>query len=146
MATHIKNIISEVITQEENWQLNLITHWSDIIGDLKAHASLEIISKTGTIVIGVDNSSWMHELSMLSNILIKKINKYLKQDVIKKIRFKLTEKNNQKIRKKIKEVKKFELKKIELNARQERALTKIKDPELNEQLVKFLQKCQNYGK
>ena len=79
-------------------------------------------------------------------IINGKINKYLKQDVIKKVRFKLTEKNNQKIRKKRKEVKQFSLKKIELNARQERALTKIKDPERNEQLVKFLQKCQNYGK
>lgn len=139
MAMHIKNLLQHFITKEDNWRGYLMANWSTILGTLKDHVSLEKIYDD-TIVLGVNNSSWMHELHMLSGMLINKINQHLPEPRIKKIRFKFIEKKEQK------KFKRFERRylpeiKITLNVRQEKALSQLKDEQMSEYLTKYLAKC-----
>lgn len=147
MANQLKTLLSNVLKNQNNPKIKLITNWNQIIGQLKGHVSLEKILKNGTIILGVESSSWMHELNMFSNVLIKNINKHLEDQIVKKIRFKLISKEkNIKIKnyKKNTKIKNKINLNLNLNIRQEKALEKIKDPELTFQLKNYLEKCQNY--
>ncbi len=58
---------------EQDWQLKLRAEWSTIMGDLSSRARLERIIDT-TVVIGVYDSHWMHELHALSRMILARIN------------------------------------------------------------------------
>lgn len=149
MANHIKNILDTLLNKEANWQAFLISNWQTIIGNLKNHVCLERVYED-TIILGVNNSSWMHELYMLSDMLKQKINSHFKKPHIQKIRFKLINKKefHSTLSKSISGksyqnngLKTIPTEKIKLNFQQERALDKIKDKELSEFLKIYLQKC-----
>lgn len=136
------NKIAEQILQanpSQSLYLKLHRDWELIFGKLNSKVKLEKVDKH-TITLSVTDSSWMQELHLLSNVLIDKINKYLKETVIKKIKLKITE--DKKIKKQnIKQEQTIILKPIKLNSRESLALDKIEDKELAKQLKKFLIKC-----
>lgn len=115
----------------------LIRDWGKIFGNLKDKVRLEKAYKH-TIVLGVEDSSWMHELHLLSNILIDKINEHLPEPQVKKISFRITE---FKKRKKPSIQKEVELKDVRIENRETFALKKIEDSDLATELKKFLIKC-----
>ena len=115
----------------------LIKDWSKIFGKLKDKVRLERAYKH-TIVLGVADSSWMHELNLLSNILIDKINNHLQEPLVKKIRLKISE---IKPKKKPPSKNKIEIKEVKINNKEILALKKITDKELAKELKNFLIKC-----
>ena len=139
MSVEIKSILSNFVNQNKNWEIYLISHWKDIMGKLKDHATLEKVEKD-TLIISVTSSSWLQELYLLSNVLIKQINSKLPAPYVKKLKFKLEQKKKFKMRAKS-DVKKLKFENIKLSQREEFALKKIKDEELSNQLKKFLIKC-----
>lgn len=143
MPKEIKSLVNVFLNQEDNWKLYLISNWKNIIGKLKDHATLEKIEKD-TLIISVDNSSWLQELYLLSNMLIRKINSNLPEPYIKKLRFKLCDKKQFAPRKKTEQKNvSFQAK---LNRKEEFALNQIEDKDLSENLKKFLIKCKNTNK
>jgi len=148
MAKHIKNLLGSFLQRDDNWQGFLIANWNNIVGNLKDHVSLEYI-KGDTIILGVNNSSWMNELYMLSDMLKDKINAKLEKPYIQKIRFKFRDKR---------EIKNFSyanvkknilvVQKIKLNFRQEKALERLslKDKELSLSLENYFYRCCANGK
>ena len=83
----------------------------------------------------------MQELYLLSKLILKKINKDLDSPRIETIRFQCLEKKKEK--KEVFQEKVIAIKKqIPLNSHQAKALSKINDQELSQELEKFLQKCQ----
>jgi hypothetical protein len=152
MAQQLKNLLRSVFKQE-NWKLELLSCWDSIVGNLADKMRLEKIEGS-TLHIGVYQSSWMHELYLLSNVLKKTINTKLGKPYIKNIRLKYVEKksledqastkscadqitanNNHKSRMKV------IYKPIVLNRKEEHALTKVKDDDLKNALHKFLSRC-----
>lgn len=69
------------------WQQQLIKNWHTTVGDLAHKMTLEKIDGS-TLIIGVYDAAWMQELSLLSSLLIKKINKSLGEQHITALRFK----------------------------------------------------------
>jgi len=139
MAQQLKNILRSVFKQE-NWKLQLLSSWDSVVGNLADKMRLEKI-EGATLHIGVYQSSWMHELYLLSNVLKKSINTKLGKPYIQHIRLKYVEKNEEKKVKKIVIAKKIIYKPITLSTNEEYALTKVKDEELKNALHNFLSRC-----
>jgi hypothetical protein len=115
----------------------LIRDWGKIFGKLKNKIRLERAYKH-TIVLGVTDSSWMHEMHLLSNILIDKINNHLEKPLVKHIKLQISEPK----RKKPQPVKnKVELKTVKVSSKETLALKNISDKELAKELENFLIKC-----
>lgn len=139
MTKEIKNIISTILSGQDDWKIKLIQNWPEIIGQLNSKVILEKINHD-SLVIGVYDSCWLQELYLLSPILLKKINIKLETQCFKRLRFKQVD---AKIYKKIEKQKPIDYKNIvvTLTNREEKALEKIKDADLSIALKDFLVRC-----
>lgn len=143
MAIPVKNILDSIIAQQADWRLILLQKWDTIVGGLKTRIRLEKIYDN-TLVIGVYEAHWMQELFLLSRVITSSINVALGQPRITHLRFKLVEekKRPQRIKKNIRAIK--PLSPVILNEKQQSALHKIEDQQLQEALTNFLARC-NYN-
>src|SRR3990167_1727012 len=134
----ISDLLSRIVDVKSSQSLYpiLLRDWDKIFGKLKNKIRLEEI-KRGTIVLCAYDSTWLHELNMLSEVLLQKINSHLPEPNIKKIKLKLCAKKACKI-----EEKKPDKKNIQVNLRPHelKALKKIDDPELAIQLKQYLKR------
>ena len=139
---HIKNIVTEIIKSsnpEKSWKATIMQNWQEIMGSLAVKIFIEKITND-TIVLGVTDSCWMQELHMLSDVLKTKINQSLDKPYIKTLQFKYSSKKIRLI-KKIKSNIPVPCESKPLTPEEEQALLKIKDNELSQFLMRFLQKC-----
>jgi hypothetical protein len=139
MTKNIKSILTALIAPNESWKFQLLTAWPKIIGPINNAVTIEKITED-TLVISVNDSCWLQELYLLSDLLIKTINENLDQPRIKHLRFKQAGHHKKKatIRQ---TVKKKELKTVVLSTRERIALKQIDDPALKDALEKFLIRC-----
>jgi predicted nucleic acid-binding Zn ribbon protein len=89
LGTIINKLVGDSEIGKKIKRYNIFNHWSDIVG-------IEIGKKTkpeklykGLLYISVANSTWANELSLMTEQLIKKINTYIGEPLVKGIRFKL---------------------------------------------------------
>ncbi len=129
------------VFKNENWKVKLLSEWETITGNLADKMRLEKIDDQ-TLIIGVYQSSWMHELYLLSNVLKKTINNHLGYDHVKHLRFKSAAKKNTEKKVAKKETKEEKPRKqITLSKHEQEALGAVKDPELKTALHNFLSRC-----
>lgn len=142
MAILFKHFINNFLTNNNNdsWEKKLLKEWDQVVGNLNTRICLQKIQKE-TLVIGVYESHWMQELYLLSDLLINKINSYLGEKKVNKLRFKLINKNKKVYNKIFYKNKNTDVPKIKLNQKQERALVKIQDRQLKQVLTDFLACC-----
>jgi hypothetical protein len=139
MTKNIKDLLSSILQETDNWKIQLLSSWQTIFGDLSTKVHLEKIHED-TLVLGVFDSCWLQELYLLTPVLLKSINKTLDQPRIKQLRFKTIG---------IKKAKKQSLPhKMKMNTQEKifsvaehSALQKLKDPELSNVLKKYLLRC-----
>ncbi len=135
----LKDLLSN--TFQATWKTKLLTEWPTIMGNLKDQVTLEKIYDDN-LVLGVRDTSWLHELYMLSPVLIKSINAHLEKPYIKTIRLKQST-----------ATKKKELipepapvshasKPLLLHTKDHKALASIKDDSLKNVIKTFLHRCQ----
>lgn len=135
----LKSFLDASFINSNSWQFKLASQWSCLVGNLANIMSLEKIYGT-TIIVGVYEQSWMHELYMLSSMIIKTINENLEGSKIDKIQFKLaTRKKN--IESKKMNISQINTMVVSLNKQEELALSCIKDVELRQSLQLFLMSC-----
>ena len=140
MAQSVKSLVQNIFANQDNWKIQLLKNWPDILGHLNTKVHLEKI-EDDCLVLGVSDSCWMQELYMLSPLLLATINKKLDAPRIKSLRFKKVG-----IRKQI--TKRAPKRRFDsfvtkpLTPKEERALTHIKDPELSASIKDFLRRCQ----
>jgi hypothetical protein len=73
----LTHLLDQLLSRAQaDWQIKLRAEWSTIMGDLSRRARLERINDT-TVVIGVYDSHWMHELHALSRMMLQRINSAL---------------------------------------------------------------------
>lgn len=138
MAQHIKNFLKQFVSKSD-WKLDLIAKWPTIIGTLNDKVTLEHVDET-SITLGVNNSSWMQELYLLSPMLRDIINKHLDKPRIKDIRFKnVTFKSKDIPLPTLPSHKKN--KPVRLSNKELETLNKINDSELRNVLKQFLIRC-----
>lgn len=140
MTKHIKSIIETIITDQGNWKLQLLTQWPTIMGNVKTKVNLEKINND-SLVLGVTDSCWLQELYMLSPLLIEAINKKLDYPRIKTLRFKKTGVTKRVQKKERSGTQPRYLKQITILPHEHKALTCIKDPDLQKALENFLRRC-----
>ena len=140
MSKHIKEFMESVLPTD-NWKVQLLINWPIIMGDLKNHVILEKINEN-SLILGAFNSSWMHELYLLSPVLIATINKHLGQARIKFIRFKLAHITKTKQPKSGSTTNKTLTQPLRLSTKEQTALADITDEELRSALKNFLVRCQ----
>ena len=145
MAKHVKDCLSDILSTSD-WKAKLLAHWPQVIGDLNEHVQLEKI-QDHQLVLGVYNSSWMHELYMLSPYIMDKINEQLDMPRIKNISFKMASpKRTKKYSWSFKKNYKIDMPKRELSVRELKALGVIQDEQLAQSLKLFLQRCDYVNK
>ena len=67
---------------------NIFNRWEEIVGaEIYKKTKPERITR-GILYISVTTSTWANELSLMSGQLIKKINSFIGEEVVKSIRFK----------------------------------------------------------
>jgi len=139
MAKDIKQIINRILNPKNNWKIELLRDWPNIVGNLKNKVHIDKI-KGDTLTLAVCDSCLLQELYLLSPILLKTINEKLENITIKKLRFKQMGIKKTKNRKKHKN-RRHHKETIELSAIETITLKKIKDPDLEKALKKFLVRC-----
>jgi len=85
----IENFIKEKAPQNISIQTKLLTEWPKIISKSAALKTKPVLIKDKILVVVVSNSSWLHQLTMDKNKILKKISKIADKEVIKDIRFKI---------------------------------------------------------
>ncbi len=144
MTRHIRENITALLAPEQEWHLELLTNWNNIMGTLSDKVRLEKI-QGNTLILGVFDSSWMQELFLLSRVLIQTINKQLSQPYVKELKFKAaahkkaTAKNTYQPQSSIKKTKKPER---ALSQQELQALEKIADEQLRSVLREYLIHCE----
>lgn len=142
---HVKNFlpnIKNVSFDEKKWKLNLMQQWNSIMGALVSKVSIRKIY-ADSITLNVSDSSWMHELYLLSGLIREKINAALDKPRIETVRFyyaahQTKSKRNSHV---IPNVIEEPAQEVTLSSKHAKALEKITDPELSKALTRLLKKC-----
>ncbi len=146
MAVLLKDLVPLVIDVKSDWRSVLLKNWNTIVRSLATRVRLEKVTHD-MIIVGVYESHWMHELYLLSPVLIDSVNDFLGKPYIKQVRFKLVEEktlpSHYKAREKQPHLKNgFMEREVTLTTNQKGALEKIADPQLRDALIGFWRKCQ----
>lgn len=143
----LKEIITDYIKQHDaQWQTTLMRDWDKLVGNLKTRMCLEKIMGT-TLVIGVYDPHWMHELLLLTPVLIETINEGLGTAYVTQIRLVLSrgQKRTMAPQKPLKQSAKnnqVQSRSVRpLASAQQHALAHVHDQELRDILIRFFSYC-----
>jgi len=99
MAEHVKHYLTSYLSQNaDTWAVSLLRDWEIILGKLAIRMRLEKIQGQ-TLIIGVYDVHWMHELFLLSRCIIKTINDYLGTAHVEQLKFVMARKKQTKNKK-----------------------------------------------
>lgn len=141
MAKELKDILHHLLGQNhDSWQVQLLTRWDAIVGNLKTQVHLLRIHED-TLILGVPDVCWMQELYLLTPLLLQTINQNLDKPRIKNLRFKAAGKPCDK--KHTGKKSSFTPKKmiVKLSISEEKALNELADPELAAAFKEYLARC-----
>ncbi len=87
----IKNILVDTLKRKKLYKkINenlVIVHWKEIVGDELIRYTNPSYIKNGILFIDVTNSMWAHHLTFLKRDIIDKVNRKIKKNVVKDLRF-----------------------------------------------------------
>jgi len=136
----MKDLLGSVLTTKGNWQIRLMKDWSLIVGDLHEQMRLERVLGN-VLVVGVYDSHWLHELSMLSPLVMQTINEHLGGNFVVRIRFIVVERKEKKSEQPVSRERDLGMPEIAMNSRQEYVLRSVKDVQLQKVLEKVFYRC-----
>ena len=68
-------------------EYSIVAAWSRIVGEKLALNSYPIKIRDGTVIVVAKDNMWAAELRYMTALVIKKINEFLKEDLIRDIKF-----------------------------------------------------------
>ena len=68
-------------------EYSIVAAWPQIVGQKLAANSYPVKIRDGTVIIVAKDNMWAAELKYMSALIIKKINEFLKEELIKDIKF-----------------------------------------------------------
>ncbi len=86
------SVISEV-TGTNQWIKDgmtlgsILAQWNEIVGDKFKDSIKPVELKNGKLLILVPDTVWLNDIQFYKEEIIEKINKFMKSDVIKELRF-----------------------------------------------------------
>jgi predicted nucleic acid-binding Zn ribbon protein len=88
LGSVINKIVSDSDIGKKIKKFNIFNHWPEIVGnDIGNKTKPEKLLRQ-TLYISVTSSTWANELNLMSGQLIKKINDFVGETVVKELRFK----------------------------------------------------------
>jgi predicted nucleic acid-binding Zn ribbon protein len=88
LGSVINKIVSDSDIGRKIKKFNIFNHWPDIVGcDIGNKTKPQKLLRQ-TLYISVTSSTWANELNLMSGQLIKKINDFVGETVVKELRFK----------------------------------------------------------
>lgn len=141
MAFSLDSLVQGLLGADDDWRKRLVKEWPAMVGDLHNRMRFEKISHD-VLVIGVYEMHWMHELYMMSPMILQAINEKLGGSYVAKIRFAVVNKA-ERSRKKAGGVCSDERQGKPLAEPQQKALASVKDQQLQEALSKLWQRCKS---
>lgn len=135
----LQSLLDNLLSDHDNWKVQLLKHWPTILGSLSAKVHLEKIADDH-LVLAVSDSCWLQELYLMSGMLKQAINKKLDRPRIKTLRFKIVAKSTPQ-RPPTAPRKKRSRSIIALTPAEAKSLECIQDEALKKALADFLQRC-----
>jgi hypothetical protein len=83
----IKRAIKKPDSIRKIKEYSIVAAWPQIVGQKLAANSYPIKIRYGTVIIVAKDNMWAAELRYMSALIIKKINEFLKEELIKDIKF-----------------------------------------------------------
>jgi hypothetical protein len=139
------DIVKDIIPKEHHWKIKLLENWGQIIGNMKDKVIIEKIDGK-VLFLGTFHPAWAQEFYMLSESIKRKINHFLKKDLICEIRFRIVDDRKEVGRTGVVETKKSSrLKKgpdsCHLSCKEQDILFRLGDGELQGLMKDFLVRC-----
>ena len=141
MAFSLDALVQGLLVADDDWRKRLVKEWPTMVGDLHTRMRFEKISHD-VLVIGVYDMHWMHELYMMSPMILQAINEKLGGDYVAKIRFAVVNKT-ERLRKRSFDVENESFSSKPLPEPQKQVLAHVKDQQLQEALSKLWQRCKS---
>ena len=85
----LTGIIKDLGTKERFGEEEIAALWADVAGEKAARHTRPVSLKKGSLVVNVDGSSWLYELSVHKGEILKKIEEKFKGRKIKEIRLRI---------------------------------------------------------
>ncbi len=140
MIHDIKSLLDSLLSNQNDWKIQLLNNWPKIMGNLSSKVSIEKINDD-TLILAVVDSCWLQELYLMSTMLLKRINEKLDQPRIKQLRFKTAGRVQTKNKSAATIPTQKQRTPRALTSNEEHALDAIKDEELQQALKDFLNRC-----
>jgi hypothetical protein len=141
MAFSLQTLVAGMLGGDDDWRKRLVKEWPTMVGDLHTRMRFEKISHD-VLVIGVYDIHWMHELYMMSPMILQAINEKLGGNFVAKIRFSVVNKTDR-FRKVFDGASESYIFEKPLAERQQKILSTVKDQQLQDALSKLWQRCRS---
>jgi hypothetical protein len=139
MAFSLDALVQGLLGTDDDWRKRLVKEWPALVGDLHTRMRFEKISHD-VLVIGVYDLHWMHELYMMSPMIVQAINEKLGGNFVAKIRFAVVNKT-ERTRKKRGSSDALHVQERPLAEPQQKVLANVKDEHVQKLLSKLWQRC-----
>ena len=87
----LKNIVSGIGGRGRLNEEDITKIWEKVVGEKASGHTLPVSFKRAGLVVNVDCSAWLYELTLEKQDILKKLEEYLKGKKIKDIRFRIGE-------------------------------------------------------
>ena len=87
----LKRVLSSLEKRGRYTEEDIALFWEKAAGRKAAHHTRPTALKAGRLVVNVDGSSWLYELTLKKRDILKKFNEQLKGKKIKEIRLRIGE-------------------------------------------------------
>lgn len=141
MAFSLETLMAGILGVDDDWRKRLVKEWPKLVGDLHTRMRFEKISHD-VLVIGVYDIHWMHELYMMSPMILEALNNRLGGNYIAKIRFAVVNKTERSCPQSLSKHHES-VSANPLAERQQKMLAKVKDEQLQEALSKLWYRCKS---
>lgn len=147
MGKVLNQCLKKVVSKKHSWKVKLLENWDKIAEKFKDKVIIEKIQED-LLVLGVCHPTWAQELFLNSDYLKREVNKFFKEEKIKKIQFRIVNfdllKEKMRPQQNLNNIKnQGNFKKRELTPLEDEHLRKVKDKILQESLKQFYFCCKD---
>ena len=88
IAKSLKESLKKAGLYEGVKSIKILELWSKVVGEKIANKTEASDIKNGTLFVKVSNSTWRQELQFQKKDIIEKLNKEIKEKIVREIKFK----------------------------------------------------------
>lgn len=89
ISSLLQGIVENISRAKKNDINTIVNEWSNITGREIFRHTKPVSLKQGNLLVNVDESAWLYQVSFMKNDIVTALNKKLGQNKIKNIRFRI---------------------------------------------------------